>query len=696
MKEKTENKEASELILARAEKYFSRGNYLLAKAEFEKATRGGELEQLTEEISRKIEICVKELDKLRAKELLKKAKKLLQKQNIRDALRYYEEAYDITGEAWIQERMEGLRTERIGQDASKAAREAEAAGSYSRAAELYEQAFSVQKDQDFLVGKARCLVKAGSYQEAVEVFQSQDPAGSDVMSNPSVGYDYGFALAETGRYHDCLRIWEGVISDDKSFLDQRETVRALLTADLLDRFDRADDFARIYEEGGYLLNSMDRKGAPDIERLVEYCKYALTDSLWKEERYEAVARLLLPFPAEITPAFTAIYAKLFYKLVETTGTSLAELTLFWLTALYDGNLLATFSSTAEKREKVRDELIRRAESLIRTLVGSKDKAASKETVYWNLEKRLMEVLDGMAAGRKKFGSLVCTPRFAERFGRSADVLDMIRSNKDFFDDPERFLSTGSYYTPVRKSLYHLESGDFDEALAGLPDRIRDDEFAHYGILKVNYICGLHYLEKDGSRLGQFAEAATALFSIVPRYEEELAGKAMDAYELEQLDGYEDILTHIHRIRPSKKITEALSIVMSMRAILWYKRNRMNSKTLETILEKALKLYPQNEQARIGLDDARTELEIMEIEKALARHKMSKAFRLAEASEYEAVREQYLSFLEELAEGLKETDYTREEKLFFFEELREWCAKMDPSHPLLDRIDRSLKHLKQGF
>ena len=120
---------------------------------------------------------------------------------------------------------------------------------------------------------------------------------------------------------------------------------------------------------------------------------------------------------------------------------------------------------------------------------------------------------------------------------------------------------------------------------------------------------------------------------------------------------------------------------------------MNSKTLETILQKALKLYPENEHARIALGDARAGLEIMELEKAMTRHKMGKALKIAEESQYDSVREQYFSFLEDLVEDLEVVDLTREEKLFFYEDLRGWCARLDPSHPLLGRIDDSLRELE---
>lgn len=682
MKEKTESFES---VMAKAEKFFARGNYPLARAEFEKAARMAEPGEIFRAVSEKIEICRAEADKIRARELIKKARKFLQKKHIPEALKCYDQAYTITGDDSILEKMEGLRRDLAGRDASKTAVQSEAAGDYMRAAELYGQAFATTGKEELLVRKARCMVKAESYHEAVEIFQPLGP------TDPGTLYDYGFALAKVGRYHECLKVWEALDSRDDRFMEQRETVRALLAQDIRERLEPAHDLASVHEEGMYLLNtSGGHTGASqEIKSLAEKCKYALIESLWADERYEEIAELLLPYPADpgdMTPALLALCAKTFYMSAVTSGRRLSDLTLFWLTAVYDRDIFETFADEEEKRREVRRELILRAERLIRPLLESAGRASRKEGIYWGLEKGIIAELDRLVEDRADPGRLVCTPRFAERFGRSSGVLEFIRSRKDSFEDPERYHAMGAYYSAARESIYQVESGDFDEAMAALPESKPDDEFAGFGIMKVNYTCGLYFLETEGGRLGHFFEGTAGLFDIAPRYEEQLVKKALDAYELEQLEGYEDILGRIRRLRPSKPITEALSVVMSMRAMILYNRNKLSSRALEALMKEALKLYPENQQARIALKDAREGMELMELEKAMVRHKMSKAFRIAEQSQYASVRDHYFQLLEDLVESLAEADLTREEKLFFFEDLREWCARMDPSHPLLERID----------
>jgi len=76
--------------LARAEKLFHKGNYPLAQGEFEKAQgmlNQGHGAERRKDIAEKIQICKKETERLRADDLVKRAKKHLRKNNPQEALR---------------------------------------------------------------------------------------------------------------------------------------------------------------------------------------------------------------------------------------------------------------------------------------------------------------------------------------------------------------------------------------------------------------------------------------------------------------------------------------------------------------------------------------------------------------------------------------------------------------------------------
>ncbi|MBW2145425.1 MAG: hypothetical protein JRG73_18870 [Deltaproteobacteria bacterium] len=677
MKKKTQSLES---ILARAEKLFDKGNYPLAKREFEKAGRMFERADIAE----KIKICNKETEKLKAKDLVKRAMKHAKKNNLRKALGCYEEAYRISGDDWITEKIARLQEVLLGRDTGKAARDAEAAGQYLRAVELYEQTFTALKREEFLIKKARCLVKAERYGEAISVFQNL------TLSDIGALYDYGFALAKLGRYYGCLKIWDDIASRDSGFLEQKEAVRSLLEEDIYRRFDRANDFASIYEEGGYLLNSTNRQG---LDGLVEYCKYAWIEELWKEERYETIAGLLFHSPAKMEPTLLGLYAKICFKLAETSGAHLADLTMFWLTAVYS-EIVGRCSSGAEDRAKIRRKLIRMAEDLIKKYADPGEDAAEKQVIGWNIEKKLVEDLYDLVGDREDLAHLVCTPQFAARFGKSDQVLRLIRDNRDFFGNTEHYLMTGSYYSPAGQSLYHLERGEYEKALASLPDTKDGDEFQNYGILRVKFAYGLYCLEQGFSRPGRYFETATALFDISSRYEREFKEKAFEVYEPDELRRYEEVLIDIHRKRPSKSIKEALSLVMSRRAIEEYNQDLMNSRNLEITLIKALTLNPENELARGTLNDLQVDLEIQELDKALIKFRMNKACKIAAESEYQEVLDYFFDFMEKCVEGLDEMGLTNKEKILRLNDLHGWCTRVDDSHSILYDIDRMLKQLEQ--
>ncbi|MDL1968185.1 MAG: hypothetical protein LWW97_06460 [Deltaproteobacteria bacterium] len=336
MKQKNKSFES---ILVRAEKLFGRGNYLLAKKEFEKAWKIEKQNNITE----KIQTCKKEIEKLKVKDLIKRARKYTKKKQLRNALECFEEAYKISKEDSICERIEALNRILRDSDIEKAARNAEAAGQYLKAAELYEKAFASLKQDARVLKKALCLVKAERYKEAVSVFKDLNPSDSCSL------YNYGFALSRVGQYYKCLKVWDDINAKDNDFLEQKEIVRSILVDDIYDRFDNTGDFARLYKEGKYLLDSTGRQDLTDLAELVEYCKYAWIKELWTDEQYETIWELLFDFPATVEPALIALYAKTCFKLAKRFSTHLSDLSMFCLTAVYNQELSGKFSSEAKKR-----------------------------------------------------------------------------------------------------------------------------------------------------------------------------------------------------------------------------------------------------------------------------------------------------------------------------------------------------------
>ncbi|MBW2311217.1 MAG: tetratricopeptide repeat protein [Deltaproteobacteria bacterium] len=595
-----------ESMLARAEKLFSRGNYPLAKKEFEKVLRGRfqpvglpgrskgpsgpESERMVErkDISERIEICNKEIKRLKAEDLIRRARKYSGNGNPREALRCFEGAYGISGEDWIREKIGRLREILLVDDLRKAARDAEVTGEYLKAAELYEQAFMAQERKDLLVRKAVCLVKAEKHSEAVSLLQDL------TLSDPRSMYHYGFALAKVGRYLECLKIWDGIESQDNCFLAQKRAVRSLLAANLHDRFSRAENFFTEVVEG----------------------------------------------------------------------------------------------------DKVRRELIRRGEDLIKSKVKSGDKSTEGALIFWDLERRLVEDLHGLIGDQEDFADLVCTPSFASRFGKSAQILQVIREKRCLFRNLEHYLETGSYYSTAWKSLYYLEGKDYENALASLPETEDGDEFLDYSVKKVKFSWGLHQLGKGEDPPKQYGETATALFDMAPRYEKQFIENALNAHELDKMRCYEKVLRDIHRKRPSKQIKEVLSLVMSSCAIELYNQGMIIPRSLEITLTEALGLSPENELACGNLNDLHVFFKVQELEQAISKNKMNKACKMAAETEYHEVRDHFFEFLEDAVESLDEMHLGYEDEIALLRNIHKWCSRVDDAHPILYDIEDMLAHLEQ--
>ena len=370
---------------------------------------------------------------------------------------------------------------------------------------------------------------------------------------------------------------------------------------------------------------------------------------------------------------------------------LADLAMFWLTAVY-GEIFAKCSSGMKEADNVRQKLVHLAEDLIKKHADSGDVARKSTLVCWNIEKRLVEDLYALVGNRQDFSHLVCTPRFAMRFGRSAEVLRLIRKNRGFFKNREHYLLTGTYYSLAGESLFCIENRDYDKALAVLPDE-GHDEFVDYGVRRVKFAYGLYCLEQGEIWPGRYLESAMALFDIAPEYEKVLIDNAMAVVGLNEQRCYEEALTEIHKRRPSRGIKDALSLIMSRRAIDMYNQEQINDKTLDTILRKALALNPKNEHAIGNLNDTQVELQRTELAKALKRHKMNKACKIAAETENREVRDEFFEFFEYTVKSLDKMEMEDKEKTFLLKDFYGWCARVDESHPVLYDIGHMLDQLE---
>jgi len=667
-------------ILKKAEKFFQKGNYLLAGKEFEK------LGALTgqKNFLEKIEICDKEIKKQDAGDLLKKARKIEKGGNPGAAVKCFEDAYEVLGEDWIREKIEQLRNVTSVLDVNRAAKDAEAAGDYLKAAGLYDRASADHETENMALQKAVCLVKAEAYVEAVSAFQNI------AVKEPEHLYDFGFSLTKTGRYCDCLKLWEDIPSQDESFLEQKSLVCDLLVSDLYAAFERREDPERIYKEGKYLLDAGYESSA--LPLVIEQSVFAWIKTLWENEEYDTIWELLRRTSSAMEPALLPLYAKVCFKRAEQSGNHGEDLSMFWLSAVYSEDFESRFSETDEC-EQTRKLLIDWAEDLIKSSAQPDGEIAERVLAQWSLEKEMVVEIRGLVRKRKKSRLPVLTPRLAAQTGKSTEFLALIRKNRRFFKNREDYLRAGCCYSPIRESFYHLVGGEYEKAVQTLTVGESGDEFTDYARGRVFFAHGLLCLKRGAGPPDEYPGSMVALFETAPEYEKQFIAEALDAEGTNVLQRFEEALMNIHDRRASDALAEALSLVMSRRAVEMISQKLINEKVFSMRLKKALKINPENEHARGLLRDSESNLEMMALEKALDRYKMSSACKIVVESKSDVVREAFFEFFERIVAKIEEEMSSKSERIFYLKDIYKWCAKVDDDHDILYDIEELLEELE---
>jgi hypothetical protein len=98
--------------------------------------------------------------------------------------------------------------------------------------------------------------------------------------------------------------------------------------------------------------------------------------------------------------------------------------MFWLSAVYSEEFESRFSDTGEC-DRVRKELIRRAEDLLMCASQTDQGATEKILAQWSLEREATAEIRGLVRKRKKSRLSVLTPRLAEQTDKSTELLALI-------------------------------------------------------------------------------------------------------------------------------------------------------------------------------------------------------------------------------------------------------------------------------
>ena len=674
-------------ILANAEKYLLRGNFQLALKNFETVQK----KVKRDDIAAKITQCRREVKIEKAKLQVKKAHKAEKKGQPDKALSYFKTANGVLNEAWISKRIEELEKQLTGSNAVSLAKAAETAGDFRKAAEYYAAACKHTSDEaaeSLWLKRARCLVGAKQYSEAVDVFKNLSP------TDDGGRYDYGFALAEIGRYAQSLRVWEGLEIHDDRIDEQRKIVIHCLGSDMTERLERSEIDATICNDAHYLLQTaadlLFSDQRESIEKIYQYSTLAWIEKLWETEEWKSIADIYKNYTGPLTPTLLALNAKVWFKMAEADSRHLPTMLLYWLSAIYSPSISVTFASNSRQRQKVRRQLITMAEDLIKTHADTRHgrEALAQLAIDNDLMQTLLELLEQQGNPM----DLLYTPRLSGHLKQSTVLLDLIRANRDFFKSRQQYLETGAFYSAARESLYQLKYQAYERAAelcTNLPKDLDEDEFVAYAMKLIHFEYGLHCLESGHDQANDYFQSTPALFDIAPALLQELTQSAVNFQEWSRLKAYEDVLAFIYKQFPNRSLGKALSLVMSRGAIANFNKEHLNPKALQGRLRKALKFDPDNEMAKEALQDTTINFEVQAMWAAFDRHKLGKASKIARESDFDEVRDRYFEYIERAFDQILGCDLDSQEKMIIINDLFEWGTTVDAFQPVMDKLKMHL-------
>lgn len=674
--------------LERGNAFFDKGNFLQAKRELELAKKADGNREAAAGINSRISICEAHIRKQRAQDLVKYGKAHLNKGKVNKALECFKQAFGIQPDNRLKEKIDELTYKAARKNLLSGAEAAEKAGDFSKAAGLYSEYLNNNFDLIITIRCALCFAREGSISSAVGILKKLPESFNYQSLDASELYDYGYVLAKAGRYYDCLKAWDCIESLDPGFISQKELVQKLLVSELY-RMIENNDFKNIPETAEFLKS---RVTDENLKSIADYACYAGIEQLWNEEKFEEIYKLLTPYPRQIRPALLSVYAKLLYKLSETSGKYLSELALFWLSSIYNPEVI---QDSAED-----DNICRLLAGKAESILNKRNEEQNRNVLAcWNIESRVLNsiisIIGQMVSGARRAEpnhSLIQTPRFAGRFGDPGRILCLIKQNKDYFTNPEDYFTLGAYYTKAGEALIKAESGDYENIEIISISESDKCEFLRFGMAKAGFICGMNTLETKEKDVDRYFRLSAFLFEKAPRLEKELAAKAVEEEAPPKLMQYEKILHSILQKRQSRETKNALAHVIVKSSISMMNNEEISLDVFKARIQRALKLNPDDEYALSVFEEVCCAHEAEEMIDALSRHRLQKATEIALNAKDERVREKYFSYMKWLIKHIDENRYTKDEKYKILNDALRWSSQVDDTHPVLGEINTKLRSL----
>ena len=665
--------------LQKAARFFARRNFPLAKKEFEKALQL----QPSAELQEKIRLCSQEIDLQKRKDTIKRGRRLESRGQYRNALKCFEQAVALGEEDWLVEKI-GTLQEKLLLTESPSQSEPTASWSASEATLVDDaNALSVNAIPKQTAGQVASLVRAGNYQQAIDLL-SQTPPTSDAAR-----YYFGYALANTGQFVKALEQWNAIAdAKDGQLWQHCETLLPFVCREL-DTSGDAQGYATAYQSVQKLVQT------DCSPQLADYVQYKYIEALWNEARYTELVTLLPSLPEPITLPLLGLYARVYYKLAERDPQYLEMAITFWLTAIYNDPLLQSLSTYEIENEgldlhAVRDTLLRDLETLLHQY-ESQAKLPDSTRIYWQLEKRLIHELASLPLDHSAFDIFPCTPAFAEQFGLSEAISTWLSAqNATPGEMNETFFEVGAYYSKAGRSLMLIEQGEAEQALAMLPKNASDD-VSVYCRQRVLFRYGLSNARQGVKQTKKYFLEALPLLKQHPHYSDELADLALTDLEPNAYAGLADAMEALSKHIATPKFLEATAYAMSIQAI-HLRTLGLSTAKAGKLLDRALAIYPESQLAKTSWQEINRATHFDQINKAFKRQNLARAVNVINQSGDPELVDYFFETIEIFHEQIREWD--QQSQLSALREFYTYCAQVDRDHPLTLDMGSELRLLER--
>lgn len=665
--------------LQKGNRFFARKNFLLAKKAFEAALHIASDEQLRE----KVRLCTEEIARQERREAVKRGRKLEKRGKHAEALQCFEKAAAQETEDWLEGKIVELRKKIALKDASTLVNDAEESDDPKSRLAAYDKALAINPNKKLIQNKAECLVTLGRFDEAIALFGSHQP------SEDRARFSFGYAYAKTGHYVRALEQWAGIRHKEPLLLMLTERLLPFVQSEIEAT---RQGYAIPYK---FLQSICDPEKSFRLKEYERYLKFKYIEELWSQKSYEKIFTILLHRPEAMSLPLLALHAKLYLKLAERDIRYLEPAISFWLTAIYNEQILSSLSIKQLMGESlsiqaVREKLLRSMTELVERY-ARQGQLSDRLRTLWEMESRIIQRLSKLSLDGFPLEPFPCTPAFASRFGIGDKVLKFLEERrKTTGDDTEESIEANACFSEAGRSLMLLELGDVDEAFSSIPVRPQD-ELATYCRQRVLLGYGMKQIRAGKKRLNKFFLEALPLLQKYPHYADEIIDLVYTEQEVKSFAALAEVMELLSERIHTPKFREATAHAMSIKAMKLLISN-VNPLVVQKLLKKALGIFPDSHLAQNTLADVRTKMGLDEIAKAFKRQNLSRVVKLVNRDRDQQHISYFFDTMKEWFQTVMQWDDTQ--RLVELRDFYDHCCLVDRQHPLTIEIGVKLSRLEE--